>query len=196
MTIATTMDDNDKPMNERPGAQLAAVRRAKGVTVEYIASKLNLRVRVIELLEADDYTQMSNSVFIKGYLRAYAKLVDVNPDPLLDIFNRNFSTEQPSEKSPLWQSRRDTGRGERAIRWITTLFGLVVLIAVAVWWEKSRDNQHLFAKTTAEAEKQVSQDPKEQEEYAQSDIRLTDLSTMRSLLSSENQYSTLENKGD
>lgn len=195
MTIIT-MDDTDQSIHERPGAQLAAVRTAKGLTVEFIASRLNLRVRVIQLLEADDYTQMPNPVFVKGYLRAYAKLVDVNPDALLEIFNRQVIIEQTSEKSPLWQSRRDTGRGERAIRWVTTLFGLVVLVAVAVWWEKSQDNQHFFAKTTAEAEKQHLPDQKEHPEYAQSDIRLTDLSTMRSLLSSENQYSTLENKGE
>lgn len=192
MTIAT-IDDNGKPISDRPGAQLAAVRTAKGYTTEDIASRLNLRVHVIELLEADDYSKMPNSVFIKGYLRAYAKLVDLNADALLETFNRNFLVEQPSEKPALWQSRRDTGKGERAIRWVTTLFGLVVLISVAVWWQKSQDNQHLFAKTTAEAQKQ---DTKSASDYAQADIRLTDLSTMRSLLSSENQYTTAESNGE
>lgn len=192
MTIATT-DDNDKPINNRPGAQLAAVRTAKGYTVEDIASRLNLRVRVIELLEADDYSNMPNSVFVKGYLRGYAKLVELNADALLETYNRNFLVEQQTEKPPLWQSRRDTGRGERFIRWTTTLFGLVVLVSVAIWWQKSQENQHLFAKTTAEAQKQ---DTKETADIAQSDIRLTDLSTMRSLLSSENQYTTTESKGE
>lgn len=192
MTIATT-DDNDKSISDRPGAQLAAVRIAKGYAIEDIASRLNLRVRVIELLEADDYANMPNSVFVKGYLRAYAKLVDLNADALLETFNRNFLVEQPTEKPALWQSRRDTGRGERAIRWVTTIFGLVVLVSVVIWWQKSQDNQQLFAKTTAEAQKQ---DTKQTDEYAQSDIRLTDLSTMRSLLSSENQYTTAENSGE
>lgn len=192
MTTAIT-DDQDKSISERPGAQLAAVRIAKGYAVEDIASRLNLRVRVIELLEADDYANMPNSVFVKGYLRAYAKLVELNADALLETFNRNFSVEQPAEKPALWQSRRDTGKGEKAIRWITTLFGFVVLVSVVIWWQKSQDNQELFAKTTAEAQNQSS---KPADEYAQSDIRLTDLSTMRSLLSSENQYTTAESNGE
>lgn len=186
--ITVTTDEVDKRINERPGAQLAAVRTAKGYTVEYIASKLHLRVRVIQLLEADDYSKMPNSVFVKGYLRAYAKLVDVNADTLLETYNRNFSVEKKTEKAALWQSRRDTSGGERAIRWLTTLFGFVVLVAVAIWWQKSKDNQNLFANTTAVAEKIDTT------EHAQVDIRLTDLSKMRSLLSSENLYSTLDNK--
>ena len=188
----TTMDEVGKRIEERPGAQLAAVRTAKGYTVEYIASKLHLRVRVVELLEADDYKNMPNTVFVKGYLRAYAKLVDLNADPLLELFNRNFMVERKHEKAALWQARRDTSGAERAIRWLTTLFGIVVLLAVAIWWHKSNDNQNLFASaagTTTAAEKESS-------EHAQVDIRLTDLSKMRSLLSSENQYSTVEKKGD
>lgn len=192
MTITTT-DDKDNALHDRPGAQLAVVRIAKGYAVEDIASRLNLRIRVIELLEADDYSKMPNPVFVKGYLRAYAKLMEVDPGALLETFNRTCLVEQHSEKSPLWQSRRDTGRGERAIRWITTVFGLVVLAAVAIWWQKSQDNQHLFAKTTAEAQKQET---KEVADITESEIRLTDLSTMRSLLSSDNQYTSVESAGE
>lgn len=194
MMTTTTMDDVEKRIDERPGAQLATVRIAKGLTVESIAATLNLRVSLIELLEADDYTKLPNPVFVKGYLRGYAKLLDINPEPLVETYIEYYSIEQPCEKAPLWQSRRDTsGRGEKAIRWITTLFGLVVLVAVAVWWQKSQDNQQLFAKTTAEVKQQEA---KNEPEFSQSDIRLTDLSTMRSLLSSENQYSSLENAGE
>ena len=189
MTIVT-MDDSDNRIEIRPGAQLAAVRTAKGYTVEEIAARLHLRVHVIQLLEADDYSNMPDPVFVKGYLRAYAKLVELNADPLLEIFNQHHAIEQKTEKAPLWQSRRDTSRGERVIRWLTTIFGIVVLISVAVWWQKSKDNQNFFAHTTAEVKQ------KNTTEYTQADIRLTDLSTMRSLLSSEKPFSPMENKGE
>lgn len=187
---STTMDEVGKRIEERPGAQLAAVRTAKGYTVEYVASKLHLRIRIIQLLEADDYKNMPNPVFVKGYLRAYAKLVDLNAEPLLEVFNRNFMVERKHEKAPLWQSRRDTSGAERAIRWLTTLFGVVVLVAIVIWWNKSKDNQNVFANATT-----TTKAP-ELSEHAQVDIRLTDLSKMRSLLSSENQYSPMEKEGD
>lgn len=184
-----TVEEEVSRIEEMPGAQLAAIRIAKGYTTEYIATKLHLRVQVIEHLEADSYQQLPDSVFVKGYLRAYAKLMDINPEPFLDVYNQNFSVERKTEKA-LWQSRRDTGRAERSIRWLTTLFGAVVLVSVAVWWYKSQENQNLFATTVS-----ATQD-KNTSEHAEADIRLTDLSKMRSLLSSETLYDTLENKSD
>lgn len=187
MTMTLIMDEVEKHIDERPGAQLAVVRKAKGYTVEYIANKLHLRIRLVEALEADDYEKMPSAVFVQGYLRAYAKLVDLNPEPLLATYKRNYMIERKHEKAALWQSRRDTNSAERAIRWLTTAFGLVVLVAVAIWWHKSSDNQNLFASAT----KADTKDNKTME-HAQVDIRLTDLSKMRSLLSSENQYSSVE----
>lgn len=183
----TLMDDVEKSIDERPGAQLAVVRKAKGYTIEYIANKLHLRMRLVEALEADDYKKLPSAVFVQGYLRAYAKLVDLNAEPLLETYKRNYMVERKHEKAALWQSRRDTNSAERAIRWLTTIFGLVVLIAVAIWWHKSSDNQNIFASAT-----KTSANEQNASEHAQVDIRLTDLSKMRSLLSSESQYSSVE----
>ena len=188
MTIAT-IDEIDNRIDSRPGAQLGAVREAKGYSVEHIAEKLNLRPEVLKLLEADKYANMPDPVYIKGYIRAYAKFLEMNPEPLVEIYNQNFSVERKTEKA-LWQPRRDTSRAERSIRWLTTLFGMVVLISVAVWWYKSQDNQNIFASAVT-ATKDIHG-----ASQAEADIRLTDLSKMRSLLSSESSYSTLENKSD
>lgn len=174
---------------EKPGAQLSAVRRAKGLSIEYVATQLHLRVCVIELIEADDYVNLPDPVFVKGYLRAYSKLMDVNPDPFIEIFNRHFCVERQSDKA-LWQSRRESSRAERSIRWLTALFGIFVLIAVAIWWYKSQENQNLFSTTVSEIQKIKPT------EHAEADIRLTDLSKMRSLLSSVSPYDTLENKSE
>lgn len=183
------VDEVSSGIEEMPGAQLATVRIAKGYSIEYVATKLHLRLRVIEYLESDNYTQLPDSVFVKGYLRAYAKLMEVNPEPFLETFNRNFLVERKTEKA-LWQSRRDSSRAERSIRWLTTLFGLVVLVSVAIWWYKSQENQNLFANTVSATQEKHTDD------HAEADIRLTDLSKMRSLLSSETPYNALENKSD
>jgi cytoskeleton protein RodZ len=196
MTTIATTDEETNVKSERPGSQLAAIRIANGYTVEEIARKLNLRVKMIQLLEADDYQKLPEAVFVKGYLRAYARLLDVDSNSLLEIFNLNHVEEQPSEKSPLWQSKRDNSRGEKLIRWLTTLFGLVVLASVVIWWQKSQENQSLFANTAAEVKKPQAQAQKaDAKDSTQAEnIRLTDLSTMRSILSSEVGYSALGGK--
>ena len=191
-TFASTEESADFPQI-KPGAQLALVRAQKGYSLEYVAGKLHLRVRVIELLEVDDYQRMPEPVFVKGYLRAYAKLLDVPHQPLLDQFNRLYTPVRKPEKALLWQqTRRETNKAEHAVRWFTTIFALIVLIAVGVWWQANKGNEHMFA-TNVSSIDESSATPNQSE----TEIRLTDLSKMRSLLSSTGQdtLTAMENAG-
>ena len=186
MNTTITTDEILEDLQSKPGARFAAVRIQMGYSPEYVAGKLHLRVRVIELLEADEYHSLPEPVFIKGYLRTYAKLLGVLPEPLLETFNTLYKPKHKSEKA-LWQSRRETNRAEHAIRWLTGLFGVIVLIAVAMWWHTNKDNERFFSASVTRADSTPSK--------SETEIRLTDLSKMRSLLSSRNQLDSLEKEG-
>ncbi len=172
--------------NTTPGEFLSAARLEKGYTIDYVAGKLHLRVRTLELLEADDYKSLPEPVFIKGYIRAYSKFLGVSPEPLLDTFNQTYRSDRHPERT-LWQSRRETNHAEHAIRWVTGFFALIVLVAVAMWWYKNKDNEPLFPTNTTSANNTSNK--------SETEIRLTDLSKMRSLLSSNSQLDSLEKTG-
>lgn len=65
------------------GAQLAALREARGWTTAQIASQLNLANRQIQALEADNYAALPGMVIVRGFIRAYAKVLQVDPAPIL-----------------------------------------------------------------------------------------------------------------
>lgn len=186
----TTMDDIKITEQKNPGAQLGASRQEKGFTQEYVATKLHLRVRVIQLLEADDYERLPEAVFIKGYLRAYAKLLGVDYVPLLEKFNSFHRPEPRQEKAALWQqTRRDSHHGERAVRWFTALFAISVLAAVSIWWQQNKESEKLTASQENKQEVALNQ--------RNSEVRLTDLSKMQSLFSSSTvNISPMEKKGE
>ncbi|MDF1683430.1 MAG: helix-turn-helix transcriptional regulator [Legionellaceae bacterium] len=165
---------SDMSLNDNPGAQLAAIREQHGYSAEYVASKLHLRVCMIERLEADDYQDMPEPVFIKGYLRAYANLVGVKYEPLLASFNRFHASTKRGQERTLWQTRRQTHQVEHVTRWVTGAFAVIVVVAVAWWWSKSKDVETLFSAHTHQVDASLA--------HAESDIRLTDLSNMRTLL--------------
>lgn len=177
MSTTSILNEEMLIIQEKPGAQLAAQRILRDYSPEYVAGKLHLRVRIIELLEADDYANMPEPVFIKGYLRAYAKLLGVPAEPLLNTFNSLYSDESRSERT-LWQSRRQNNRAEYLIRWGTILLSLSVLIAVGMWWESSRGAEHILPE---KLEQHALVQP---DTAAQPEVQLADLSKMRSLLSS------------
>lgn len=66
-----------------PGAQLQAQREALGLSVEHIADQLKLSPRQVKALEAGDYAALPNMAVTRGFVRAYAKVVRIDPTPLV-----------------------------------------------------------------------------------------------------------------
>ena len=62
------------------GTQLKAARERLGIEAREISDALNLSQSAIHALEADDFAEFTAPVFVRGYLRSYAKLVELDPD--------------------------------------------------------------------------------------------------------------------
>ncbi len=91
-------DTDDKDIQQEPeifasaetvGQKLAIVRQGEGISVQEVAERLNLGVSVIEAVEADDYDKLPGSTFTRGYVRAYANLLRLNPDELIAMLGAN-----------------------------------------------------------------------------------------------------------
>ena len=63
------------------GQLLRAARLVRGMSVEDVARQLRLSVRQITALEEDDYSKLSGGTFLRGFVRNYAKLVQVDAAP-------------------------------------------------------------------------------------------------------------------
>jgi cytoskeleton protein RodZ len=79
-----------------PGALLGAERRRQGLSLGDIARQLKLSVRQIEALERDDYEVFAGMVFVRGFLRNYAKLLQLDADVLLAQLPGAAPAEEPS----------------------------------------------------------------------------------------------------
>lgn len=189
MNTITTMDDADQVLMDNPGEELALIRQQRGFSIEYVAGKLHLRVRIIELIEKGDFDLLPEPVFVKGYLRAYSKLLGVSPDPFLKTFNDRFTVEKKLERT-LWQSKKESHKAERVIRSITVLFALGVMVAVSIWWQKNREVQQNDAAKEVEVSKIVPVNKLENE------VKINELTQMEALFEPKNQISLMEKKGD
>ncbi|KTD75052.1 helix-turn-helix domain-containing protein [Legionella waltersii] len=187
MNTTAAMDETGNTEISNPGLELAAIRQQKGYSVEYVANKLHLRVRIIELIESGDFNLLPQPVFVKGYLRAYSKLLGVSAEPLLAVFNEMHPYEKKPERT-LWQSKKETHKAEHFIRWFTILFAVGVMVAVGIWWQKNKDVQMSYSSKEQASEIASTQ--------GTSELKLTDLSKMQSLLVPTNpQMSPMEKQG-
>jgi cytoskeleton protein RodZ len=76
----------DQPVPDNhgiPGKTLAAQREAMGWTVEQVADQLKLAVRQVVALEQGDYANLPGPAVVRGFVRAYAKVVKLDAAPLV-----------------------------------------------------------------------------------------------------------------
>ncbi|KKQ67463.1 MAG: Transcriptional regulator, XRE family [Candidatus Daviesbacteria bacterium GW2011_GWA2_38_24] len=69
-------------------------REAKLYTLEQVEKHTKIRKELLEALEADDYTKLPPSTFIQGFIKNYAKFLNLNADKLLAIFRRDFESKK------------------------------------------------------------------------------------------------------
>lgn len=73
-----------KAVEELPsfGEKLKNARKEAGLTKEKVAQLLNLPIKYLERLESGEMEKMPADVFTKGFLRKYAKLLEIDGEAL------------------------------------------------------------------------------------------------------------------
>lgn len=128
--------------NAAPGKILAAQREAMGWTVEQVADQLKLAVRQVVALEAGDSAALPGPAVVRGFVRAYAKIVRLDPIPL--VAKISLDTPGPSDaththlrhnKPASFSEVRFPSHGKRAALPIGPILAVVVVAgALAAAW--------------------------------------------------------------
>ena len=78
-----------------PGQRLRSGREAAGLTQAEIANRMHLSVSYIRALEADDYDRLPKAAFVRGYIKNYAKLVNLPGDELANLYQQMADEARP-----------------------------------------------------------------------------------------------------
>jgi cytoskeleton protein RodZ len=143
-----------------PGAQLAAQREAMGWTVEQIADQLKLAPRQVKALEAGDYAALPNMAVVRGFVRAYAKVVKLDATPLvamIEVVSPTSHEAAPPRKeiaATFSESRFPsmTGRSASPTGWLVGVAVVVVVAAAGAYaWQTGLIPATLFQRAGKEA---------------------------------------------
>jgi len=122
-----------------PGAQLAAQREAMGWTVEQIAEQLKLAPRQVRAIESGDYAALPNLAVVRGFVRAYAKVVKLDATPLVAMIELEVPTPAPAPvprrevpQASFTGSRfpKMSERNDKPAPWLMGVAAVVVVAAV------------------------------------------------------------------
>ncbi len=92
---------NEVSSQQEPGDSLRQAREAAGLTTKDVADSLNLLLSNIEAIEANQYEHMNAGIFIRGYVKSYARFVGLDPEPLVAAADlRLKSSSRTGVKAP------------------------------------------------------------------------------------------------
>lgn len=96
-------------MSETPGKLLSAAREQKSLSQEDIAKQIRLSVSAIDDIESDHYDSFGAATFVRGYLRSYARVVDIPEEKILMLWEATGSKAKLSTPVPLLVEGISTG---------------------------------------------------------------------------------------
>jgi len=76
-----------EPAAVLPGELLAARRHELRWTLEAVSQRLKLAPRQITAIEANDFASLPGMASVRGFIRAYARLLELDPVPLLAMLS-------------------------------------------------------------------------------------------------------------
>ena len=83
------------------GAELAAAREELNLSIAEVARHLKLSPAQVEALEAGAYERLPGRVFVRGFLRNYAKLLGLEPEPLIGRLESEMPEPRVVEERPV-----------------------------------------------------------------------------------------------
>jgi len=143
-----------------PGRTLARLRAERQLSIADVAQRLKYGVRQIEALEAEEFDKLPGGTFVRGMVRGYAKLLDADPQPLLDELDQRYV---PGE---IDLDLRDKGipfvhsgkRGTRAYLALSVL-ALIVVAGILYEWSAGAFPWPKFASNTPPPQKESRAQP-------------------------------------
>ncbi|MEX2523686.1 MAG: RodZ domain-containing protein [Gammaproteobacteria bacterium] len=118
------------------GETLKNLREERNLSVTEIAGRLHLDPRIIELLERDAFEDLPAGIFVRGYIRNYAKQLEVDPERLIEIYDETGGEEEP-EIIPEVKHPRQTSSSDKPVKAFTYLLTLILVILLIAWWQSN-----------------------------------------------------------
>ena len=118
------------------GELLRRERERKGLSVKQVMESTKISRRILVALEEGDRKNLPHPVYAKGFIRNYARLLDLNQAEVLEAVTQEFGVEEdedrPSSRANSWrpgEAPAPAAGGRRV--WPTVLLIIVLVLVLA-----------------------------------------------------------------
>ena len=148
---ADKLDNADTKTTEQPsiGELIRLAREDKILSQEELSKKLNLDLSLISNLENNQFDALPPPAFIRGYIRACAKLLEQNADQWIDTYLLSTRSDDPKPARLKSFNFRKADSSHPFFRSITILVITITIALASYWWFTEKDGRSLFYTDTA-----------------------------------------------
>ena len=125
--------ENNTPENNEASETVGEILHNKR---KEITEKLNLDSYLIELLENNDYEKFKVETYLKGYLRAYAKVLGIDGDRIIKLYKESNPEKEP-EILPDVKPKNQKNSGDRSVKLFSYILGLTIVLSMLIWYQKN-----------------------------------------------------------
>ncbi|MFT6194027.1 MAG: cytoskeleton protein RodZ [Cognaticolwellia sp.] len=137
--LGETTDDIDVVVG--PGAMLKAAREMRGFSQQQVANKLKFRIHLVENIEADEFDCSLPEAFNRGYLKSYAKLVNIAQEDVLKSYEKLAITQNHCAGMQSFSKGTEKQAEHNMLMWVTYLILAILVTATVVWWLQTPSEQ-------------------------------------------------------
>jgi cytoskeleton protein RodZ len=141
-------------MTESIGAGLKAAREARGLSISEVAQQLKFAPRQLEALEQERFDLLPGGTFVRGMVRSYARLLKLEPEPLLEAIAGRFQAPDANNLAARYSQPVPFSDSARRSTFVYLGVSLAVLglgsIIAYQWYREHNAATQLASKRAAE----------------------------------------------
>jgi len=130
--FSSSEENRDVESNVNFGAALASARKLQNYNVELISDQLKIPVRTINAIENSDISLLPAPTYTQGYIRAYAKFLEISVDDVLDSYNRAVPHGEATDLKPRSNLPEEANSQSLIMKTVTVLLILAGILAIII----------------------------------------------------------------
>ena len=122
-----------------PGQLLKEARKKTRRRYKRLSSELGIPEKYLEALEENNFSIMAGPTYVKGYLRAYAKKLDLDPETVITAFDRYLKDQRRLEKKGIKKEQKKETKKKFSYIY-ALIFFLIASITLLIAFIPERNN--------------------------------------------------------
>jgi len=150
--MTETVQDNEESQQElsddrrsdwsSPGEKLKKLREERGLSHHRVAEALHMTAHYVKSLESDQYQKLPGKTFVKGYFKAYARLLDADVDEVMQCYEQYVSALEETQENEAEEIRAKKVYDQN-IRWMICAAVIILLVISISWWMSREDGEEV-----------------------------------------------------